>query len=208
MQYSGLIMRSARFITFEGEETGVMATEQQPGSALGVVLVGIGPGAQATIDGYAARGYDVLALAVDEALDVEVNLRAVRAAMDTLAARRPSGKIAVVGYGAGGRYAFLAVTRLGADAAAAFHGADIGLHLGEAALAKKPLTFHFGDHDKRVPFEEVRAIKGALEGFATVEIYRYPGVGQGFAMRGDAGYDEAAALQAERRVFAILDGLG
>jgi dienelactone hydrolase len=207
LQYSGLIMRFARFITFEGEETAVMTTEQQPRSALGVVLAGVGPGTQATIYRYTGRGYDVRSVALDDRADVETNLGAVRSAIDELAARTPGAKVAVVGYGPGGRYAFLAVTRLGADGAAAFHGTDIGRHLNEAALAKKPISFHFGDDDTYVPFEEVRAIKGALEGFATVEIYRYPGVGQGFALRGDAGYDETTALQAERRVFAILDGL-
>ncbi len=105
-----------------------------------------------------------------------------------------------------GGYAFLALTRLGADAAAAFHGTGIG-YLDEAPAAKLPLSLHFGDGDERVPFEEVRAIKGALEGFATTEIYRYPGVGHGFAMREDTGFSEFAALQAERRVFAFLDAL-
>ena len=59
-----------------------------------------------------------------------------------LAARMgATGRIAVVGYGLGGRYAFLAVTRLGADAAAAFYGNDIGAHLNEASRVKKPSNF-------------------------------------------------------------------
>lgn len=173
---------------------------------LGVVLAGLPAGARSLRERYAARGYDVLAVEIGAAADVERGLQAIRSAMDELAARG-AGKIAVVGYGDGGRYAFLAVTRLGADAGAAFYGAGIGAHLDEAARAKLPLSFHFGDDDERVPFAEVRAIKGALEGFATTEIYRYPGVGHGFALDGDPGYDETAALQAERRVFAVLDGL-
>lgn len=174
---------------------------------LGVVLVGLPASARSVRERFAARGYDVQMVELDETAGVERGLEAVRAAMATLAARGP-GKAAVVGYGEGGRYAYLAVTRLGADAGAAFYGAGIGAHLVEAARAKQPLTFHFGDADERVPFEEVRAIKGALEGFATTEIYRYPGVGHGFALSDHPGYDEAAALQAERRVFAVLDGLG
>src|SRR5258708_23358726 len=113
--------------------------------------------------------------------------------MAALAERVPGGKIAVVGYGFGGRYAYLAVTRLGADGAAAFYGAGIGDYLGEASRAKLPLTFHFGDDDELVPIEEVRRIKGALEGFATTEIYRYPGVGHGFALRGHPGSHETSA---------------
>ncbi len=184
-----------------------MDSEQQPGNALGVVLVGLPAGSRTTLDRFAARGYDVLAVDVDEAAGVEGGLASVRQGMDALHEHASGGKIAVVGYGYGGRYAFLALTRLGADAAAAFHGAGIGAHLDEAPAAKLPLSLHFGDDDDRVPFEEVRAIKGALEGFATTEIYRYPGAGHGFALREDAGYNEFAALQAERRVFAFLDGL-
>jgi dienelactone hydrolase len=175
--------------------------------ALGVVLVGVPGGSRGTLEVYAGRGYDVLAAEIDDGADVGHGLEAIRSAMQTLAGRATTGKIAVVGYGAGGRYAYLAVTRLGADAGAAFHGTGIGEHLDEAAHARQPLTLHFGDADERVPFEHVRAIKGALEGLATTEIYRYPGAGHGFALRGEPGFDEAAAAQAERRVFAILDAL-
>jgi carboxymethylenebutenolidase len=170
---------------------------------LGVVLAGVSAGANSTIERYTAEGYDVRVADLGPDDDVERGLEAVRSAMAALT----TDKVAVAGYGFGGRYAFLAVTRLGADAAAAFYGAGIGVHLAESARVKKPLTFHFGDTDERVPFEEVRAIKGALEGFGTTEIYRYPGVGHGFALRDDPNYDEAAALAAERRVFAVLDGL-
>lgn len=173
-------------------------------STLGVVLAGAPAGATSTIERYAARGYDVRVAGVEEAMEVDEALEAVRLAMAAFA----GGTVAVVGYGAGGRAAFLAVTRLGADAAAVFHGTGIGDHLAESARAKKPLTFHFGDDDERVPLAEVRAIKGALEGFGTTEIYRYPGARHGFALIGDPNYDEASALAAEARVFAVLDRLG
>lgn len=197
-------MRFARFITFGGEEPGNMSAQSQPPGALGVVLAGVPAGARSTIECYTTRGYDVRIAAVGDGTDIDAGLAAVRSAMEALAASRI---VAVVGYGAGGRYAYLAVTRLGAAAGAAFYGAGIGAHLNEASRAKLPLTLHFGDDDVHVPIEEVRRIKGALEGFATTEIYRYPGVGHGFALREDARYDETAALQAEHRVFAVLNGL-
>lgn len=201
-------MRSARFITFGSEEAGIMISEEHTPNAPGVVLVGIPPEARATIERFTDRAYPVSVAGIRDEMDVERGLEAVRSAMDALAARvGPAAKIAVVGYGFGGRYAFLAMTRLGADGAAAFHGTGIGRHLEEAPLAKKPLTLHFGDADELVPFAEVRAIKGALEGFGTTEIYRYPGAQHGFALVGAPGYDETAALQAERRVFAVLDRL-
>jgi carboxymethylenebutenolidase len=157
------------------------------------VLVGVSPAERAVIGRFAAHGYEVLPADVDASTELPDALAAVRAAMNALAPR--VAKIAVVGYGFGGRFAFLAVTRLGADAAGAVAGANIGAHLDESVRVKKPLTFHFADDDDAVPFAEVRAIKGALEGFGTTEIYRYP------------TFDAAALLQAERRIFAVLDGL-
>ena len=100
-----------------------MATDK----ALGVVLVGLPPGSESTNGAFAARGYAVLtASRVERAVNE-------RAAMAALAGRR----VAVVGYGSGGSDAFLALTRLGADGAAAFYGSGIGAYLSEAARAAK-----------------------------------------------------------------------
>jgi dienelactone hydrolase len=170
-----------------------MTSKSSPAD-LGIVLVGVPATDRAVREQFEARGYPILVADVDDGGDIDAVLAVVRAAMDAVAAR--ARKVAVVGYGAGGRYAFLAVTRLGADAAAALRGTNIGVHLDESMRVKKPLSFHFADDDARVPFEEVRAIKGALEGFGTTEIYRYP------------TFDEAAVRQAETRVFAFLDSLG
>jgi carboxymethylenebutenolidase len=176
----------------------------------GIVLVGVAPGEglRATLERYNARGYTAIAPDVVDASDVAGTLRAIEAARDALAAHAgANGNVAVAGYGHGGRYAYLAVTQLGADAGIAFHGIGIGLHLDEASKVKKPLSLHFADDDQFVPLAEVRAIKGALEGFATTEIYRYPGLHQGFAESGNPAYDEAGAREAERRAFEVLDRL-
>jgi dienelactone hydrolase len=173
---------------------------------LAIVLVGVPDGVPVR-ERYAARGYDVLATTVRADADPTPGLAAVRAAIDELRSRADAGKVAVVGYGFGGRYAFLAVTRLGAEAAAAFAASGIGQHLDEAARAAKPLSLHFGDADPLVPLDEVRAVKGALEGFPTTEIYRYPGAGSDFARPGAPGYHAASAAEAERRVVTFLDGV-
>jgi dienelactone hydrolase len=161
----------------------------------GIVLAGAAPAAVAR---YAARGFAVRVAAE--------GLESVRAALGGYAVAGIE-RVAVVGYGAGGCSAFLAVTRLGAAAAVAFHPLGIGAYLREAALVRAPLSLHLGDADERVPLEEVRAIKGALEGFATTEIYRYAGAGQGFALDGSPGYDATAAALAEQRACAFLAGV-
>jgi len=156
---------------------------------------------------YAAHGLLVATADVDGA-DTDAGLAAVRAAMRALREDATSnGRVAVAGYGVGGRFAYLAATRLGADAAVAFHAPGIGRHIDEAERVRVPMSLHFGDDDEGVPFADVRRIKGALEGIASVQIYRYPGVGAGFALIGDPGYVAAAALEAERRAFGVLEGL-
>jgi carboxymethylenebutenolidase len=160
-----------------------------------IVLAGAPDAAAArfTAHGYTVRSAGAGAESVREALDAFVAAGALR--------------VAVVGYGAGGCSAFLAVTRMGAAAGVGFHPAGIGAHLREAALVRAPLSLHFGDADDSVPLAEVSAIKGALEGFATTEIYRYPGAGAGFALDGSAGYEPVAASLAERRALAFLAAL-
>ena len=44
---------------------------------------------------------------------------------------RCNGKVAILGFCFGGRYALLGAARLGIDAAASFHGAGMGQHLDE-----------------------------------------------------------------------------
>ena len=124
---------------------------------------------------------------------IDETLARVKAALD--ASRLAGAPVAVVGYGEGGRYAFLAATRLGADGAAAFRGSGISAHLDEARFARVPMSLHFADDDPRVPPADVRAIKGALEGIGTIDVYRYE------------RWDAAAEAQAETRAFTMLSGV-
>lgn len=169
-----------------------MSTSDRPGTRLSVVLTGVSDAdARGTEERWAGRGYAVARVVAGA--EIDATLARLKGALDAL--RGAGGPVAVVGYGAGGRYAFLAVTRLGADGAAAFRGAGIGAHLDEARSARVPVSLHFADDDPRVPPGEVRAIKGALEGIGAIDIYRYE------------HWDAAAETQAEARAFAALDGL-
>jgi hypothetical protein len=183
-----------------------MLTQMPNSNRIGVVLSGVRP-EDGAVKRFAARGYYVIAADVGDGTDLERGLLSVQIAMNTVRAQPEVSVVAVVGYGTGGRYAYLAITRLDADAGAVLHGSRIGEHLDEAKFATKPLTIHFGDSDAWVSSAEVARIKGALEGFVTTEIYRYPGVGAGFAIEDSEGYDAEAAAVAESRVFLILEAL-
>jgi dienelactone hydrolase len=171
-----------------------MSSNEVSGARPGVVLVGLGVTAAPVAEArWSARGYAVMRIDVDA--DLAAGLARVAAAIAALRAAPEPRAVAVAGYGAGGRYAFLAVTRLGADAAAAFRGAGISAHLDEARFARVPMSLHFADDDPGVPPADVRAIKGALEGVGVIDVYRY------------AHWDGAAEAQAEERAFSVLDSV-
>jgi carboxymethylenebutenolidase len=137
-----------------------------------------------------------------EAFDPVQGMRDIEDLVKDLRARPPcSGRVAILGFCFGGRYALLGAARLGIDAAAAFHGTLMGRHLDEVARITCPVSFHYGEADPVVPREEVQAIRTAFAGRANAEIQVYPGAGHNFAMPRKPGYDAAAARESRARVL-------
>jgi carboxymethylenebutenolidase len=206
-----------------------------PGLVLLPPIFGIEPVIRRLADGYAARGFVVvapnqfwrdsvpqtmertdagraIALARGKRVDVEsvvADLGATVAALRAMAAC--SGKIAVLGFCFGGRYAYIAAARLPVEAAAAFHGAQIGLSLSPAPRVS--VSLHFGEDDPVAPMTEVDAIKAVLRQAqddnrqAQADVYVYPGTTHNFAVPGVPGYDAAVAKLSEDRVFTLFEGL-
>jgi carboxymethylenebutenolidase len=112
-----------------------------------------------------------------------------------------NGRVGILGFGFGGRYALLGAARLGINAAAAYHGTLMGQHLDEVAKITCPVSFHYGDSDPVVPMEEVRAIQTAFAGRPRADIQVYPGAGHNFAMPRKDGYNAAAARASRERVL-------
>jgi carboxymethylenebutenolidase len=116
---------------------------------------------------------------------------------------RCNGKVAILGFCFGGRYALLGAARLGIDAAGSFHGAQMGKHVDEVDRVTCPVSFHFGATDPVVPMEEVRAIQEAFAGRPDADIGVY-GAGHNFAMPRKIGYDAAAARESRDRVLSCF----
>ncbi len=189
------------------------------------------PHIRAVADGYAAEGF--IALAPDVFWRQEpaaympytdegrAKARALWARLDTdqyardlgdiVAALRAradcTGKIGVMGFCLGGKFTYLASTRLPVDAAVSYYGVQIDQHLDEADRRRCPLLMHFAGNDPHVPPETVAAIEKRLGGSPGVDIHLYPGKEHGFNRQGYPPYDEAAAKLARERTLAHLHRL-
>jgi carboxymethylenebutenolidase len=120
---------------------------------------------------------------------------------------RCNGKVGVLGFCFGGRYAHLAAARLGVDAAAAYHGTAIGEHLDETAKVKCPVSFHFGEDDPVVPMDEVDAIRKSYAGRDNAEIVAYEGATHNFSMPYKDGYHPAAAAASRAAVLSCFKSM-
>ncbi|MBK17648.1 MAG: hypothetical protein CMM52_02235 [Rhodospirillaceae bacterium] len=129
-----------------------------------------------------------------KAFDAEQGMLDIEDIINDLKSRpNCNGKIAVLGFCFGGRYAHLCAARLGVNAAGAFHGTKIGLHLDETEKITCPVSYHFGDVDASVPMEEVEAIKASYADHANAEIAVYEGQAHNFSTPGKPAYDAEIA---------------
>ncbi|NKB22511.1 MAG: hypothetical protein GKS01_18655 [Alphaproteobacteria bacterium] len=115
-----------------------------------------------------------------------------------------NGKIAVLGFCFGRRYAHLCASRLGVDAAAAFHGTKIGLHLDETQNITCPVSYHFGSVDNSIPMDEVNAIKVSYANHPNAEIAVYEGHAHNFSTPGKPAYDADVAKTSRAAVLSCF----
>ncbi len=115
-----------------------------------------------------------------------------------------TGKVGVMGFCLGGKFAYLASTRLPIDAAVSYYGVHIDQHLDEAAKRGCPILMQFASDDPHVPEATVAAIRARMDGEAGVDIHVYPGTEHGFNRQGYPPFNEAAAGEARRRTVALL----
>ena len=113
-----------------------------------------------------------------------------------------TGKIGVMGFCLGGKFAYLATTRLPIEAAVSYYGVQIDQHLDEAGRRACPLLMHFASDDPHVPAETVAAIQARIGGSPGVDIHIYPGTEHGFNRQGYPPYNEKAAAAARARTLA------
>ena len=109
------------------------------------------------------------------------------------------GKVAVIGYGAGGGLAYDAANRVSGLACAVSYYAT-GVVEAAGAKRKVPTLLHFGEADAVVPFPAVSMFRAH---HPEVSAFSYPHAAHEFDGDGDT-YDEAAAALAQQRTLAWI----
>ena len=208
--------------------TGYMAKPAGSGKAPGILLItaifGIDEEMQQLSDAWAADGFlvstpDIFwrqmpgptadmekAFARYNAFDPDQGMKDIEDMVKDLRANpQCNGKVGVLGFCFGGRYAHLAAARLGANAAGAYHGTLIGKHLDETPHVKCPVSFHFGAEDPVVPMDEVDAIKASYASHANADIVVHAGATHNFAMPTKQGYHPQAAAASREAVLKCFN---
>lgn len=183
-------------------------------------IYGVNAHIRSVADGYARKGFDVIApalfdrvehgveLGYDEVgavkgrtsrdqLGFDKPLLDIAAAIERLA---PSGKVGVVGYCWGGSLAFLSATRLaGLSAAVGYYGSAIAKHASETP--RVPTLLHFGEHDKGIPLSDIEQVRQQR---LDVVVHTYP-AGHGFNRDVGANYSPPCAELALHHTLSFFE---
>ena len=213
---------SIRLKAADGHE--LSAYQAGPGGAgPGLVVVqeifGVNAHMRHVCDALAAAGYDVVAPALFDRAerDVELGYQAddiargrelrakvpdscVVADIDAAAAALAGGRIGIIGYCWGGTVAWWGATRSrGFRAAVGWYGGGIAATRDEVASC--PVQLHFGEKDASIPMSDVELIRQAQP---DVEIFLYPGAQHGFGCDERASYSRPDTELAQKRSLAFL----
>jgi len=184
----------------------------------GVVIVqeifGVTGHIRQVADGYAARGYVAIAPAlfdrstprtelaysdVAAGKDAQSKVTPQMALADiaaSVAALRPAGKVAVIGYCWGGTLAYFAACKLDIGCAISYYGGMIAKLGTEKPV--HPVLYHIGDRDMHISKDDVAAIR-RLDPDGVVHVYG--GAGHGFNCNERADHHPAnAALALDRSI--------
>jgi carboxymethylenebutenolidase len=151
---------------------------------------------------YAEEGYAVLC---PKGFGIAQGDEDVAAAVAALRSRPEcTGKVGALGFGLGGKLAYLAAADAGVDCAICYYGFGIEYGFNLVSRIRCPLVIHLAENDPQIRPQAVARVKEAFADRPDVGVCVYQGVARGFDRRRHASYDRAAAGLAHSRSIALL----
>ena len=222
---------STQWISLSEGFKGFLATPPAgsgPGLLLCQEIFGVNEHIQAVAEQYALDGYVVLApdlfwrdsprvelgyegddrqraFGLMQAYSLESAIADMQLSMASLRARPEVAgqRAAAIGYCMGGRMAYLAAARAGADAAVAYYGGGVHTMLDLADSIRCPMQFHFAGIDDYIPEAAVQSVRDRM-GPQRADIHVYAGAHHGFNCWARASYHAPAAALARARSLGFL----
>jgi len=168
-------------------------------------------------DGFAEDGYEVIAPALYDRVEKNVELgyeqadreygrkirsklgwdspvKDINTCIEIL--RQGVSKVGIVGYCWGGTMAWIAASRLTVDCAVGYYGSQMFQFLGEAPNCS--VMTHFGEDDASVDLENINQINHF---YPEVVVHTYPQADHGFNCNHRKSYDEKNAAIARQRTM-------
>jgi carboxymethylenebutenolidase len=185
-------------------------------------IFGVNAHIRRVADGYAADGYRVIAPAIFDRAERDIELGYDKPDVDRgvalrqkisldqmladiaacIAALDGAGRVGIVGYCLGGSLAWLSAVRLsGLAAAVGYYGGMIAANLSEQPRC--PVMLHFGERDTGIPMEAVAKVR-AFADPAKVEVFTYAEAGHAFNRDGNPAHHGHSARVARERTIAFL----
>lgn len=179
-------------------------------------IFGVNAHIRSVADSYAAEGYHVVAPAMFDRVERNVELdydadgveagKTYRGGLETKDALADiaasvehvasSGPVGVVGYCFGGSMAWLAAGLPSVGAAVGYYGGQITEFMNSAPTA--PIMLHFGSLDNSIPVADVEAIRGA---YPELDVFVYEGAGHGFNCDARGSFHPEAAQLSQTRTL-------
>ncbi|QJY33128.1 dienelactone hydrolase family protein [Diaphorobacter sp. JS3050] len=147
------------------------------------------------------------AIGLWQKMDEGVGLADCYAAVDALKAHpNCDGRLSVLGFCLGGKFALHMAAAGGIDACISFYPVRVQDYADTLHALKCPTQVHVGDQDAHIPIEVQNLLKGALDAPGQLEFHLYEGAGHGFFNSVRAfGYASTAAKQSFEASLAFLN---
>lgn len=137
--------------------------------------------------------------------DADLSVKDCTDALQSLRARPETiGKVGALGFGLGGKIAYLVTVHTDVDCAVSYYGIGIEAYLSEASKIKRPIVFHYAELDPLAPAEARTQTRSAFANRPDVEFYFYPGCNHAFAAPERASFNRPASLMAHSRSIALF----